>query len=606
MTKPTESLSHLVDFSERLGVLGSPSSTAELSIDILGSAATRKLVGEFALFRFPQDDMTNDALGQITAVQLKNPWHEDPTMRSLIRQRGRVDAVSERQDTHLAQMEVSAVFQESVEGFEPSILGTVPSTGTSIHVAGDEVLNGLLAEYRDQLFYLGRVYGSTPLLPLWFKHFDSGPTGTGEAYHLGIFGKTGSGKSVLAKMILVAYSRHAEMGMLVLDPQGEFAQDIRTGAVPGEFKLPLKRLLTLGGRPGKTVRVRNLVLDRWELFSEILFESPFFEKLTMPKGDNRRTACSELAEGLQRKHVRLDQVSSASGFTTAIEILNDSTIQQRIYRAADARDRFKNALSLAETDDSFREVWESVAALFDPNRENSTKVDTLLARLFDESLSPRPIIVVDLSRESAEGLYWTDKIAEIVIKRLIDCLTLEAERRYSDGRSLNTLVVIDEAHRLAPRRGEDSSSSVRNTLIDAARTTRKYGLGWLFVSQTLSSIDLEIVNQLRIMFFGFGLSMGQEWQALRELAGGSSSLSLYQNFRDPHSSFSIKNRQYSFMTIGPVSPLSFYGRPLFFNAFSDAESFVAANGFRAVADDRAMRSVAAEDKLITESGPSVH
>ena len=50
-------------------------------------------------------------------------------MRSLIRQHGRVDAVSERQDTHLGQMIVSAVFREDGSSrYEPSILGTVSST----------------------------------------------------------------------------------------------------------------------------------------------------------------------------------------------------------------------------------------------------------------------------------------------------------------------------------------------------------------------------------------------------------------------------------------------------------------------------------------------
>jgi uncharacterized protein DUF4338 len=37
-----------------------------------------------------QDTSAHYALGQITEVQLRNVWHEDPTMRSLIRQRGRV------------------------------------------------------------------------------------------------------------------------------------------------------------------------------------------------------------------------------------------------------------------------------------------------------------------------------------------------------------------------------------------------------------------------------------------------------------------------------------------------------------------------------------
>jgi len=53
-------------------------------------------------------------------------------------------------------------------------------------------------------------------LPMWFKHFGTGPAGAGEAYHIGVFGRTGSGKSVLAKMITLAYARHADMGIFIL------------------------------------------------------------------------------------------------------------------------------------------------------------------------------------------------------------------------------------------------------------------------------------------------------------------------------------------------------------------------------------------------------
>src|SRR3990170_2153981 len=114
-------LDRLVDGTELLGVIGSPSSTSQLALDILGAATTRKLVGELALFRFPQDSAIHYALGQITEIQLRNIWHEDPTMRSLIRQRGRVDAVSERQDTHLGKMIVSAVFKTAGDRkYEPS------------------------------------------------------------------------------------------------------------------------------------------------------------------------------------------------------------------------------------------------------------------------------------------------------------------------------------------------------------------------------------------------------------------------------------------------------------------------------------------------------
>jgi hypothetical protein len=101
----------------------------------------------------------------------------------------------------------------------------------------------------------------------------------------------------------------------------------------------------------------------------------------------------------------------------------------------------------------------------------------------------------------------------------------------------------------------------------------------MFISQTLSSLHREILEQLRIFFFGFGLGMGAEFKALSELVGGrSKALDLYQLFRDPHSSFDTGSREYSFMTIGPVSPLSFAGTPLFFNAFNRVEDFLKTNG----------------------------
>ena len=86
-----DNLNRLIDRAERVGVVGSPSSTGALALEVLGSAVSKKLVGELALLRYLQDDSQHYALGQITEVALRNIWHEDPTMRSLIRQRGRVD-----------------------------------------------------------------------------------------------------------------------------------------------------------------------------------------------------------------------------------------------------------------------------------------------------------------------------------------------------------------------------------------------------------------------------------------------------------------------------------------------------------------------------------
>jgi hypothetical protein len=576
-------LDELLDQAERLGVIGSPSTTAQIALDILGSAVARKLVGELALFRFLQDTSPHYALGQITEIQLRNIWHEDPTMRSLIRQRGRVEAVSERQDTHQGQMVISAVFREGgAAAYEPSILGTVPATGTPIHLVTDPVLDDLLHPYRDQIFYLGHVYGSKPRLPLWFKHFDRGPEGAGEAYHLGIFGKTGSGKSVLAKMILLAYARYPRMALLVIDPQGEFARDMRKSAGSGEFALPVGDVARSLGKQPVVLTVRNLVLDRWELFQQILFESQFFERLTVPRSENRELACTMLTDRLQKAKVKLVDLHLPTSFDAAWKILRDEKVQKVFYRSENSRARFDTALQEADPVEFQREYWTPVAELFREDRKEAKSINKALSWLLAADTASRPILVINLSREQAQGLFWNDKIQSLVIKRLLDGLSETAEHFYQEGQSLNALVVIDEAHRLAPRelpREDDASRGVRRVLVDAARTTRKYGLGWLFISQTLSSLDSEILQQLRIFFFGFGLGLGQEFQSLRQLVGSSgTALDLYQLFRDPHSAFDSKSRQYSFMTIGPVSPLSFSGSPLFLNAFNTVDAFLQANG----------------------------
>src|SRR5690554_1657232 len=110
MGQDNQNLELLVEQGERIGVISSPSSTSELNIDILGSAVEKKLVGELGIFKYQQGNSTNFALGQITEIKLKNIWHEDPTMRSLIRQRGSISPVSKDQDTHLGEMTTSAVF----------------------------------------------------------------------------------------------------------------------------------------------------------------------------------------------------------------------------------------------------------------------------------------------------------------------------------------------------------------------------------------------------------------------------------------------------------------------------------------------------------------
>lgn len=587
------SVKNIIDNLERIGTIGSPSTTNELTLDILGVAVNKKLVGELALFDFTQDGKEHVALGQITDIELRNSWLEDPTMRSLARQRGQVNPISGQQDVHLGDMSISAVFAEENESYEPSILGTVPQTGTYIKLADDVVVNKLLERHQQEIFYLGNVYGSTPKLPMWFKHFDRSSNdfqgGAGEAYHLGIFGKSGSGKSVLAKTAILGYSRHRNLGIFILDPQGEFSKDLKNSVNSTEMGNILNSH-TLGNihRNFKVYDLNNLILKDWSLFFQLLTEFNFFFDLGIKNEKYQNHASDYLNDFVHENtsSIKLAELT-IENLKAILQHLNSSI--DKIYAGvkSEGANRVKeNILSALEgiekgkSSERVLNTWNKTTQFF--TMKDGKKTPGQIIHEVVGSTNNRPVISIDLSVKPKDitQYVWDEEIKPLIIYSFLNNMNNVAEHSYKNDKSLNTLIVIDEAHRLAPRGKIDNEKKekIRSRLIDAVRTTRKYGLGWLFISQTLSSLDKDIIDQLRINFFGFGLSMGSEFQALRELAGGEQkALKLYQSFRDPHSAFTEKSRQYSFMTVGPISPLSFSGTPLFFTAFNTSQEFLNAN-----------------------------
>lgn len=553
--------------AERIGVLGSPSSTAELNVDILGAATDKRLVGNLGVFRFTQDNDPHYALGQITEIQMKNVWTEDQTMRGIIREKGQVDPITENQDTHLAKMDVSSVLAETDDGLEQSDLGTVPPTGTAIRLVNAKLMQALFAQYSDELFYLGEAYGTEIPLPMWFKHFGEGKGGKGEAYHIGIFGKTGSGKSVTAQMMLLGYARHTDMSLFILDPQGEFTETFQSNP---EIKNILFSEL---GREADFHNLHDIVLTGDELFRQILTESKFFDKLGIYNASNKIRAADAIIQLLDCPPYEYYQKENFGKFWKR---LNDPDFVSRIYTSEEPQERVIRARNNADIDE-FYDHWKGIANLFSYDRPSGTiKIKNLAKKIGSESGS---LVLVDLSETNVpEDIYWNDEMRLVTIGEILERVADEAEQRYKENELLNCIVLLDEAHRLAPSGTPDAEplERVKEELIDAVRTTRKYGLGWTFVSQTLSSIDKEILQQIRIYFFGFGLALGAEQRALRSIVGGADeALGLYKQFKDPQSS--LGEPEFPFMAYGPVSPLSFSGSPLFFNAFQFPDEFTSQN-----------------------------
>jgi len=447
-------------------------------------------------------------------------------------------------------------------------------------------MKALLEPYQTELFYLGKAYGTNIKMPMWFKHFDTGELGAGEAYHIGVFGKTGSGKSFLSIMMMLAYAKHKNMSIFVLDPQGQFSKEFKKPEICELFKKELNRNV-------EVISLHNMVLSRYDLFKKILITSNFLRRrCQIISLDNQMRAADKIVsilEGKRSGQVRIDQTNtpiepwkaylreSFDRFWTIIQ--TDEQIQRSIYTSDGPRQTMVSTMESANSDYVYDE-WKKIANLFSyDGKTNAKKINELVEQI---TLSQKEgkILIIDLSEINIpENIFWNEEMKHIVIAEFLSQLTKQAEKVYkTNERLLNTLVILDEAHRLAPRDSieNETLAQVKMILIDAIRTTRKYGLGWMFISQTLSSLDREIINQIRIFIFGFGLAWGIERQALRDLIGGAEeSIRLYQLFRDPQSS--LGEREYPFMTIGPISPLSFSGTPLFFTALKYPTDFLSIN-----------------------------
>ncbi len=584
------------DRARDVAVVGSPSTNTELTVDLLQEATEERLVGALTAFEAVQNGQRITSVGQIVGIELKNRWHEDSVFRNLVKRTGEIPPITNRQDTRTADLVVGATFRQATDGFEPEVLGMVPPTGTRVYRVDQPLLDRLLEVYRSEIIYLGRAYANDVHYPMWFKHFGSGAGGAGEAYHLGVFGKTGSGKSGLAKMMLCAYARQPQMGILVIDPQGEFSLEL-SGTRVGQQGLQLDQVVRGQGRAIPVHRIGDLQLDDWETFEEMVISLRFLEQLAIPRAsaENARRAAEVIRNALEGTH-NLDNLGTPQVLQDALNAINNPNNAGFIYatrtRAQQLQQRAQRYLNDQQAlNQLLRNSWAPICQLFSTG-QNRQRLFTypgqqpgIINMLLDSAgaSGPRPVIVIDISRLGNQR-FWSEELQRRILGKLLNILVSQATSSLSTQQSANVLVLLDEAHRHAPsgRLEEDSEADrLRSLLRRAVRETRKYGIGWFFISQTLGGLDNEVLQQLRILAFGFGLAMGTEFDRLRDFVGGDKrALELYQSFRDPQSFPRRDLQEFPFMAVGPVSPLAFSGKPLFFTAFTNPAEFLLVNDLR--------------------------
>ncbi len=564
-----------------VAVVGSPSTNTELTLDILDSRVNSKLVGSLVGFTWRQTEPSQTGeppltavLGQITSMEMRNRWHEDQTFKNIIKSSHVLPSITPAQDTRTAVMKIGGCFVQNADGsYSHGDIGSVPSTGTPVNIVRQQFLDSVLEFCKDDVFKLGHAYGNDVAFPMWFKHFGSGKHGVGEAYHIGVFGKTGSGKTGLAKMLLAAYARHPTLGILVIDPQGEFSIEM-SGESVGQQELALSSVLRNQlKREVIQLPISKLRLDNWNLFEELLVGSRFFEVELGVRGETQRFAAINTLMRQLRRNYRIDQLMTETCARDSLNALQKNA--KRIYSSQPFAEKLRSDIDELKGErfsDFYRRLWQPITELFSSGTDKLA-LNNVVKRLVDPKAQRKPLVVVDLSSQS--GIQrWSETLQNRVISHLAAAIVAESSQTLGDNtESGNTLVVLDEAHRFVPSGGDfqlnDQARELRTELKRAVRETRKYGVGWMFISQTMQGLDTEILMQLRALFLGYGLAFGLEFQRLRELAGGDDdSMTLYRSFRDPQSAIDAKSKQFPFMAIGPISPMPFSGKPMFFSAFN--------------------------------------
>lgn len=356
----------------QVGVVGSPSDTSEITIDILESAEASRIRGQMVYLVLPHDNRRIAILGQISRVETQNRWHEDMAFRGIIKRQGSLPHLSGRADVRTATLTVQAAFtidvNEADEEFcQEDMLGTSPGTGAKVYLVRDDVLNSLLEKYARELVYLGKVFGTDVKMPFTLKHFGNGAGGTGEAYHIGVFGKTGSGKSGLAAYLLLAYARHREMGLLFIDPQGQFSSD-------KDLPFPLHRAMRGLGRQVQTYKLATQVRLREDAnaFAELLRKSGFYRYIGIRNADNQEIAVEVIyacvRKSLTEVKAKIDEAPADLLSRTLRVLVDDPKALERIYTGKERREQLAERIrSLLADPEDFAEcekLWRTALDLF--------------------------------------------------------------------------------------------------------------------------------------------------------------------------------------------------------------------------------------------------
>lgn len=361
------------------------------------------------------------------------------------------------------RIHVSPMLVLSQEASEPRPVKTIPGHFSAVRAATEEDVNMVFGPEDDQHFHIGEP------LDMEEVHVNL------DLYRMversvGIFGKSGTGKSFLTRLLLAGVIKRRAAVSLIFDMHNDYGWEVQT-----EDRTPVKGLkqlfpqqvaiFTLDEESSRRRKVRpdfTVVLD----WSDIQPEDLEMLRVTLDLSDQMIGAAYSLRRVWGRGWIK--QLLQAE--KTDIDILVEGTTINR--SSLDALSRRMERLTRF---DFLRDSWKGDSA------------QTMI-----EYLEKGINVVLEFGRYG-NSLEAYILVANYLTRRIHQMYVERVERALGDAAQEppQLLIVIEEAHKFL------DPQIARQTIFGTiARELRKYNVTLLIVDQRPSGIDEEVMSQI--------------------------------------------------------------------------------------------------------------
>lgn len=604
-----------------VGFTAVPSTAKEIRIIMGKEMGNKPIIGKTIYISLELNDAEYLSLGLVTNITTNNE-HLSGTIVQ--------ETASKNFDKNIrhdvgVNVRVATVQLQSTFRKDPSMsewsqygasLPTSPDAYTRVSILSEEKIFDLID--RDAFAFLGHNHQSNVLSPFAPIRFSDSSGAT----HTAAFAKSGSGKSVFCSYQTAVNMRDKHRAILVVDPQGQWSSE-------NGFLFSPQAMARALGREVFILKVSEdiqLSPDQ-DLIEKILEHSGMWKRFKKMGNDIKEILSTMLAENMIYHKSTFKSTPTEVLERFFEEVSSQESQLKKIYSSDDRRLDLKNRMlellhkPMIDQNGTEMEVTEQeydkaskdfseIVACFTPVHNlftkeniygrkrtpltgyNGTLSKVLVPR--QETDGPAPYVVLDMStNKSAQSvaefagkmnddktsvmmtrLLGNNDVKTVILKNIFTEMTSIAEEAFSMGGNLNTEILFDEAMRFAMppnQAGSEDAQEFTNDLAEYARDTRKFGIGWTYILQTPTGLNIDIFKQLTNIYVGWGLS-GKDLQMIGEQMDGRDYLNIYTSFAPPRST-----KRYPFMMLGTTSPLVFTSTPSFIDVFTSVEEFLESN-----------------------------